>query len=252
MNLHEALLFFITANFNPGNSAFSVEPCENGRYSSFYQTTVCKESRETAIARYDRKVAASIKVASELLCLDVDNRRIRDCKPYINKKNAPRWTIGRLVVLAHAVSALESGYREDVDNGRGYARPCKGTKTSECGPDDVGGRGRGPARETCGMQIHPDSVGRFGEYSSEDLLGTSSEAYERCFSVGMKMLLHARAYCDWHLRTQVPKDVLRFDGDWLYHTVSLYGSGNTCFASGASLRVAMFEKMYASVRRNLK
>lgn len=252
--LFDAIIMFLSVEYHPGNSTFSVEPCADGKLSSFYQTTVCKESKATAVARYERKVKAAFRVAEELLCTNVDNKKVEGCTPYINKKNAPRWRFGEFVILALSISGLESGFREDVDNGRGWARDCSKWTTVNCGPDDVGGRGRGPGRESCGMQIHPDSVGRFSDYTLEDLLGTTDEAYERCFRVGMRMILRSRGYCDWYMRTQARKDIMRFDGDWVEQTISMYGTGTTCLDYGGKtlVRAQAFNKMYTTVKQELR
>jgi len=190
-----------------------------------------------------------MRVTEELLCRDSANRKVEGCTPYINK--GPKWKYDELLILGLAVSGPESGYREDVDNGRGFAKDCTDSRKTECGPDDVGGKGRGPARESCGMQIHPDSVGRFSDYTLEELLGTSEEAYERCFRVGFRMLLKSRAYCEWNTRVNMPKDFQSFSGDWVYQTVSLYGSGTDCYFYGGktTIRVAAYNKMYTTVRK---
>lgn len=254
MNLFDAIMAFLAIEYHPGKSKWSMEPCDNGVYSSFFQTTVCQESRETALGRYERKVKAAYRVTEELLCKDVNNKKVEGCTPYINKKNAPKWTFGELLMLGLSVSGPESGYREDVDNGRGYAKDCTPHRKTECGPDDVGGRGRGPARESCGMQIHPDSVGRFSDYTLEELLGTTDEAYEKCFRVGFRMLLRTRAYCEWNNRVNLSKDFLRFNGDWIYQTVSLYGTGTDCYFYGGktAVRVNAFNKMYTTVKKELR
>lgn len=254
MNLFEAVVLYLSTEYHPGKSKWSKEPCDDGVYSSFFQTTVCQESRATAIGRYERKTRAAMRIVEELLCKDSDNKKIEGCTPYINKKNAPKWTFGELLILGFAVSGPESGYREDVDNGRGFAKDCTPHRTTECGEDDVGGRGRGPAREACAMQIHPDSVGRFSDYTLEDLLGTTEEAYERCYRVGFRMLLKTRAYCDWNTRVNMPSDFQRFPGDWVYQTVSLYGTGTDCYFYGGktAVRVAAFNKMYPAVKNKLR
>ena len=104
------------------------------------------------------------------------------------------------------------------------------------------------------MQIHPDSVGRFSDYTLEELLGTTEEAYERCFRVGYRMLLRSRAYCEWNTRVNMPKDFQSFPGDWVYQTVSLYGTGNDCYFYGGktAVRVGAFNKMYASVKVEMR
>lgn len=260
MTLFDAIMAFLTIEYHPGKSKWSMEPCDNGVYSSFFQTTVCQESRETALGRYERKVKAAYRVTEELLCKDVNNKKVEGCTPYINKKNAPKWMFGELLILGLSVSGPESGYREDVDNGRGFAKDCKpgsgatSAPKGQCGPDDVGGRGRGPARESCGMQIHPDSVGRFSNYTLEELLGTTDEAYEKCFRVGFRMLLRTRAYCEWNNRVNLSKDFLRFNGDWVYQTVSLYGTGTDCYFYGGktAVRVNAFNKMYTTVKKSLR
>jgi hypothetical protein len=50
------------------------------------------------------------------------------------------------------------------------------------------------------------------------------------------------------------EDFVRFNGDWVYHTVSLYGTGTTCYQFGGktAVRVAAFNKMYGAVRQSLR
>lgn len=196
----------------PGRPGYSVEPAPSGRYSSFYGTTVRRETAETARKRYADIAAEIVESADEILA----------------ETGSKKFTRVHLVALAAGVAIIESGLREDVQVGRGWAKKA----------DDVGGRGRGPGQEACLAQIHPLSAWRFpepdvdpallkraskGEWRAQKaiadtLVGRDREALGRCFRTQARMLVHGAERC-------AGKSKVR---DLTWGTIALYVSGSSC------------------------
>jgi hypothetical protein len=160
----------------PGGTAFSVAPaafchgmesCEGAKWSTFYQTWVRQETVSDSEERYRSVLAPALERAIEgVLCIRLDMSRIEGCLPdpvALDKKTkkllfGPRTAVAAVLAL----DTYESGLREDVQVGRGFAKKCpRGGPESiagVCGPSDDGGMGRGPANE-CGLgQQHPNSA----------------------------------------------------------------------------------------------
>lgn len=204
----QILFAMLATQCPPGKSPFSVEPvtecagaesCEGAKWSSFYGTWVRQESPEAARARY-QVVADSLAVeTTSALCRDATGAKVENCTPL---RGANRWGWWELVLTTAAIAIQESGLREDVQVGRGWAKK----------PSDDGGRGRGPGWERCFLQIHPTVR------NDDALLGTGPDAVRACFRQGISMLVHARWWCAW----AKPKV------DPLWASVSLYGSGVSC------------------------
>jgi hypothetical protein len=185
----------------PGQTSFSVAPvvecagaakCEGAKPSKFYGTWVRQETAEQGRARYEmitRELAAEAEAQA--------------VKP---------WTPRSLSAMALGIAVLESGLREDVQVGRGWAKLAS----------EDGGMGRGPGKEVSFPQIHPSVAARFldpGE-KLEDLLGTDPAAVRRAWRTQLRMLIHARKYCAY---ANVPGGL-----DWDFSTISLYGTGTSC------------------------
>lgn len=260
----EILFSLLVEKVPPGHTALSVMPvhacaaaqevpCEDARWSSFYGTWVRKEDEEAGRQRYRLAVAALVDSASALLCLTPEGAVLEGCKPAPGARS-PRgarwWGVQRLSLLATAVAVMESGFREDVQVGRGWAKKAS----------DDGGRGRGPGMEGCFMQAHPVIAWRFAEHAPSELraraeggdreareavmqtlLGTSEEALRNCWSTGLRMLLQARAHCAW----ASPKT----PSAWA--TVSMYGTGTSCVSPNDG-KTAMRVRLYESFSRSLR
>ncbi len=246
----------------PGNTAFSVElasdcaseqVCEGARWSDFYSAWIRKESAEKGAERYEAIARALIDSTRQLLCRNEDDSTIEDCQPAAgvmdSKRKRARWDVVTLSVAGAAVAMLESGFREDVQVGRGSARK----------PSTDGGRGRGPGGEACLVQAHPQSAWRFTDGASdlrekaeagdagargaivEALLGTDQESLERCWRIGLRMLIHSRAYCAW----AAP------DTDWDFATFAMYGTGTSCTSVNngkTTMRTRLFRNLLSEAR----
>jgi len=213
--------------------------CPNARWSSFYGTWVRRESRATAEQRYARIVDAAVTAANELLCVDESGRRVENCTPYtgvsVKLKNPPRWKRDELATMGAAFAIIESGLREDVQVGRGFAKK----------PSDDGGRGRGPGKEACLLQIHPKVYRRFTDGPLEALMGHEREALLECFRTGMRMIINARAVCSVRARG-VP---------WDWATAAMYTTGHSCTAGNqgkTAARTYLYRRMLAAVRNASK
>lgn len=199
MNLADAILVVMEKAAPPGKSSWSVEPvpvtecastqkvCPGAKWSSFYSGWVRKESVEHARARYARMARVLAQV------LEGSKNPIEEASR----------------VLGAAIN--ESGFREDIEFGRG-----KNGK-----PSDDGGEGRGPSGEVCVMQILPSMAHHFG--GAEALLGDSDEALTRCFTAGLEQLRHASHFCTENRRT-----LGRIKVGQRFATYSMYGTGNSC------------------------
>lgn len=229
MTIKVALHALLMATAPPGKTFFSVEKasdcstdaaeCEGARRSSFYGTWVRQESEATGAKRYELIGEALDAAVHNALCVRWDGSR--GCNE--------NWSIVGMTGLVVAIGTYESGWREDVQVGRG-----KNGK-----PSDDGGQGRGPGGERCFMQIHPTVR------DDDRLLGTGRDALERCFAQAISMLIHARRYCEW----KAPKV------DPLWATVSMYGTGSSCNSVNhgkTALRVNLARKMIAQLRGTVK
>jgi hypothetical protein len=204
----------------PGNTKFSMVDSH-------------KETIEEGAVRYQGIVDAEINAAESELCIDSLGGKIESCIP--NTKKAA-WTVRDLVTRASGLAIAESGLREDVEVGR---------------PS-----GRGHAGEACLMQILPIMVRKFapdGDGSPSSLLGSDQEHLVRCFRTGMRMIMQARAHCDWEW-SMVKINKSQAQHDSYFGMFSMYGSGNSCYSNNAgktSYRVAIANKI-ASVMRGIK
>jgi len=258
-----SLLFaLLVQHAPPGQTAFSVElasdcikkeSCEGARWSDFYSAWTRKESAEHGAKRYETIATALVDTARELLCRNADDSAIPDCvvaKGVIDRQSKrARWDVTTLSVAGAAVAMLESGYREDVQVGRGSARK----------PSSDGGRGRGPGGEGCLIQAHPQSAWRFSDASTElkqraekgdkeargeivqALLGSDPESLKRCWRIGLKMLIHSRAYCAWASP----------ETDWDFATYSMYGTGTSC-SSPNDGKTAMRTRLFRTILTEAK
>lgn len=267
------LLTILLAQGSPGQTAFSVEAaadcaptapaCPNARWSDFYGTWVRKESAETAAKRYELAATTLVAEARQLLCVDAAGAKLEGCVPYpgVVAGKRRRWDVVTLSSMGAAVAQLESGFREDVMVGRGWAKV----------PSQDGGRGRGPAGEVCFMQIHPSVAWRFAdapedvraraqagdkgarEEIAKTLLGGDEAALRRCWRTGLRMLIHSRAYCDWWMADMKRRsDIDERFHTWDTRTISLYGTGTSCTevnSGKTGLRVAMFRKVLGAARQ---
>lgn len=199
MTLEAWLLSAALAMAPPGNTAFSVTPvascagssvCAGAKRSSFYGTWVKQETAAEGRARYEL-ITRELAAESEAQAV----------KP---------WTPRSLGAMALGIAIIESGLREDVQVGRGWAKLAS----------DDGGMGRGPGKEAGFPQLHPSIASRFLDPGKklEDVLGLNPEAVRLAWRAQLRMLVHARQYC-WAV---APKT------DWAFATVSLYGTGTSC------------------------
>jgi hypothetical protein len=221
----------------PGQTAFSVMPAKPGlgRPSAFYGFNVVQEDAEHGTERYRRVLGDLAAVAAEFQRAPADGYKLS------RLERSPEL----LMAAGLAIAVYESGLREDVQVGRGWAKKAS----------DDGGRGRGPSGEACFMQIHPASVARFAngfdeavteaaergdpkarEAMAQTLLGLDSASVQECWRTGLRMLVHAHRYCAW----AAPKT------DWDWASFAMYGTGHSCTSRKTMLRVRLFRKIAAS------
>lgn len=255
------LLPLLVLTIQPGRTAFSVAPaqecahakeCEGAKWSEFYGTWVRQETAQQGEARYGELAAGLESAIERVLCRRLDQSNVEGCTPEPiaidpRTKKLVLGPIGSAALLV-GIAVPESGLREDVQVGRGSAKE----------PSEDGGRGRGPGMEGCVTQIHPTSAWRFADADPEvierarngdreareavvqTLLGRDRASIERCWTVALRLILHCKARCAWMARRD-KKDV-----DWDYATVSLYGTGETCYSEnlGKTMkRVSLFRKL---------
>jgi hypothetical protein len=280
--LKEILLALLLKHAPPGHTKYSVEmapecawaqdqTCEGAVWSTFYGGWVRHESADSGAERLRLIASAVVDSATELLCLRDDGTKVDGCKPEPGAMLAggkkPRWRLTELTMVEAAVLIMESGLREDVEVGRGRARK----HPKDPPTDDAGGEGRGPANEACLAQIHPVIAFRYADAVPEELrkraardergareelaqllLGTSPEALRRCVRTSMRMLIAARAYCDWRYEQNLKelknynKALKAADQSWAFATFSLYGTGESCGAYNRGktpLRAELYKKL---------
>jgi hypothetical protein len=264
----------------PGVTHFSVTPvkdceglsaCEGAKHSSFYGTWVRQETYDEGKERYVTLAAGQERAIEQILCVRLDGTPVLGClpEPAALDKKTKKLLFGPFVAVAamDGVAIPESGLREDVQVGRGFARACpKGgprSITGVCGPSNDGGMGRGPGGEACVAQIHPsvgwmfadgdpavlarakagDGVAR--EAIMQSLVGRDAASIERCWRTSLRMLLRGVAYCGWWLRTSKMRQ------DWDYAMYSLYGTGTSCVSgnNGKTIyRTELFRKLRVRAR----
>ena len=265
----------------PGDTHFSVVPvaecqgaesCEGAERSAFYGTWVRQETVDQGKERYRLLAATQERAIEQVLCVRLDGTRIEGClpEPVALDRKTKRLLFGPETAVALQLGAAipESGLREDVQMGRGFARKCpKGGPSSiegVCGPSDDGGMGRGPGGEACVMQILPSSVALFADGDArliarakagnavareellQTLLGDDPENLTRCWRTGLRMLLHAKSYCDWwQSRAKIAKV------DPYFAAYSIYGTGTSCISANqgkTTYRYELFVKLRARAR----
>jgi hypothetical protein len=224
-----ALLAVLEVQAPPGRTAYSVEPADDGKFSSFYGTTVRRESPEAGRARYTDIVEVAVEQVDFVLA----------------ESGSKIFTRTELAALTTAVMIQESGVREDVQVGRGRHGKA----------DDVGGEGRGPGNEACLMQAHPVIAWKYSdapkalklaaekgdrkarEAIARTLLGRDRAALARCFRVGIRMLVHGARWCSGQKSRGAP--------DW--SAVAMFVSGTSCTTSQhgkTAARVNLARRIY--------
>jgi hypothetical protein len=200
--------------------------CAPPRYSKFHSGWVRVESAESAARRYASIASALARTADWLTHCDPKKSM---CPEHTWPGSTHQLAVSGLTVALH-----ESGLREDVQLGRGPL-------------------GRGPAGEVCLVQVAVDEVPKYAgwidavqreellehaeprEGFAQSLLGESPSALERCFEVGLRMLIRARAACSM---ASVP---------WDHGMFAMYGSGRTCRLPGvADRRQRTFRTLFAA------
>jgi hypothetical protein len=268
--LKELLLSFLVQHVPPGGSWHSVEPmpgcgtdklvptceiapvcdeptmlCRAPRWSDTHNAWVRSESYATAYERYELSTSILFEQASALLCLDEYGDKIEDCTPirwgYSWKRKRNLGTLPELIGSATGSAIPESGFREDVQTGRGKS----GKPVDE-------GEGRGKGGEVCFGQIIPGMAWVFADWITEEereearkskakreeialqLVGAidDPEPLRRCFRVQLQMLAHSRQFCDmqaarWYKDKNVglPKNFRKGTYWWAMGMYSYYGVG---------------------------
>lgn len=267
----------------PGRTAFSVTPvvecagapaCADAKRSSFYQTWVRQETTAEGKQRYLTIADGLERAVEHLLCVRFDLSKIEGClpDPVLLDKKTQKLLFGPRTAAAASLALVtyESGLREDVQVGRGFAKECPkggpGSIPGRCGPSDDGGKGRGPANE-CGLgQQHPSSAwmvtdvddtlrarAKAGDRQAREavcqtLMGRDVASIERSFRATIRGLARAYAHCGWSLR----QEKLDHKVDRWYAAYSLYGTGASCASDnqGKTLkRYNLFRKLLFQMRQ---
>jgi hypothetical protein len=170
------------------------------------------------------------------------------CKPIRwspqGKRN--RGTLEELVASGLGATMLESGFREDVQTGRGRHKH----------PVDLG-EGRGPANETGLMQVMVGMACVFApgltdseriecrrtkenaEANALRLVG-GEEAVGRAFETGLRMLAKSRNHCEWELSRDKPVPNWREPSEsWIFRMYQYYGTGK-CIGGNSGKTAARF------------
>lgn len=237
--LADAILYAMLHMLPPGHSKFSVEPAACGAPgavpSAHYGGCVRTESAERGRYRY-AEVAAAMADAIDRECV----RYVGPCLAATGRRST--WSRADLVAMTLAVAMAESGFREDVQVGRGAATR----------PSDDGGRGRGAAGEACLMQVKAPVAAQYATWYREDAsaqgylmdtVGVDRTSVRRCFEVGIGLLVSSR----WHCAHNVYSPL-----SWQYQTFSMYGTGFSCLTSNGGRtahRVALYERAGALLQQ---
>lgn len=190
--------------------------CGPPRWSKVRLGWVRVESRETAIRRYARIAEAAASSAKRIASCTTEGGVTEGgvidagCERTAWPDDEKSLALAGLTVALH-----ESGLREDVMNGHPPL-------------------GRGPAGEACLVQVAVDQAPLYAhwlppaertriarslkdrERFAKTLLGDSKLSLERCFEVGMRMLVRSRHACS---KARVP---------WEHGMFAMYGSGARC------------------------
>lgn len=247
----ETLLLNLAIQFaQPGASPYSLKPmpeCGNDRLAPTCQIRpVCDEPKlacrppfwsrgRNAWVRAESEEEGRLRYAKIVHSLAGTAIKLTKCESD-GCVNVP-WegTSDQLAMAALTVVLHESGLREDIQFGRGPL-------------------GRGSAGEACLMQLDARDAPYLASWIPEEqrqeiafskdkreefaqsLLGDSPEALGRCFEVGMRMLVRARASCGT-------------SPDWQHGMFSMYGTGTTCNAGVLRNRSQTFQRMRALASR---
>lgn len=295
--LKELILSFLVQHIPPGGSWHSVEPmpscgnlespslcelaplpvcdeptmlCRPPRWSGTHNAWVRSESEATGLRRYELAARILDETARFVLCIDDDGEQTKGCKPlkwgYSFKRKRNLGTLKELIGSAVGSAIPESGFREDVQTGRGKS----GKPVDE-------GEGRGKGGEVCFAQIIPSMVWRFADWLTDDereAARSSKEARERialtlvgaiddpeplrrCFYIQLRMLAHSRNFCDarsaaWYEKSNLP--IKRQDTYWWamgmysYYGVGPLGAGGGCYDYNQGktlLRVRTLQRLLA-------
>jgi len=153
--------------------------CAKPRWSKARGAWVKVETRDTAAKRMERAAYALTRAAVWLTrCKDGTGSVVEDCKK-VNWHTGPR-TLGGAALSS---STWESGYREDIMHGYAPA-------------------GRGADGEACVMQVMPQYIKTYADWTpakpreemttedwAQEILGDDVVSLERCYRVGMRMLV---------------------------------------------------------------
>lgn len=298
--LKELIFSFLIQHMPPGGSWHSVEPmpecgtdplealcelvpvcdeatmlCRPPRWSGTHGAWVRTESPDAALLRYDLAAQTLDEMARFVLCIDEWGDKMKGCQPlrwgYNFKRKQNLGTLEELVGSALGSAVPESGFREDVQTGRGK----NGRPVDE-------GEGRGKGGEVCFAQIIPGMVWAFADWLSDEereearsskakreeialtLVGAidDPEPLRRCWYVQLRMLAHSRGFCDmqmarWYKAAKVnlPKN-FRKDTYWWamgmysYYGVGPRGAGSGCYDYNKGktlLRVRTLQRFLAKV-----
>ena len=188
--------------------------CAAPRWSKARHGWVRVETREAGAVRQARAAYALVRAANWLRrCKDADGNVVEDCRPI-------GWSQGvlSLAMAGLSSSVWESGYREDIMFGHPPL-------------------GRGTNGEVCVMQVRPEYVKQYADWTpskdpsemseedwAQEVLGDDVESLEHCFRVGLRILARMRATARRQCR-----------GDWVYGMYAWYGNGKSCNGKTAEL-----------------
>lgn len=187
--------------------------CAPPKYSKPRGAWVRVESERHGRARYRRIAESLARVALQLTSCTSEEQH---CVAADWDGDAEQLALSGLTVALH-----ESGLREDIQFGYPPL-------------------GRGPQHEACLVQVMIDQAPKFAywltderrsallsdpqlqEEFAQSLLGDSPGALDRCFEIGLRVLIHARRACSM---AHVP---------WEHGMFAMYGSGRTCRLPGVA------------------
>jgi hypothetical protein len=200
--------------------------CAAPRWSPSRGAWVRTETRDTAIRRFARIAEAAAATATRLVtCKNKEGVLDPNCEP------EPWPDSERMLALAGLTVALhESGLREDIMGGHPPL-------------------GRGPAGEVCLIQVAVDQAPLYAtwlppeertrisrsvlgrEQFAKTILGDSPAAIERCFEVGMRMLVRSRNAC------------ASGGVSWEHGMFAMYGTGTRCRLPALAKREHTFNQL---------